>query len=106
MGIAVNTDAFWIGNLGTPDRLQFGIAGKAVNDTFQLVRHASPSPRESGIDILITHGTYVSTKDSVDTTHQSPYYFETAGRIIKAYTLNGPKPNIDLPALINQAPAS
>jgi len=62
MGVGVNTGPAVVGNIGSPDRMEYTIISDAVN-TAQRIEELC---KEFGWDILISRETYEQTKDAVE----------------------------------------
>ncbi|MEG4202695.1 adenylate/guanylate cyclase domain-containing protein [Microcoleus sp. Pol7_A1] len=85
IGIGINTDRVFCGNVGSPQRMEFTVVGHGVN----VANHLSQQTQQYGGDILIGQKTYESCAEYVQVRERDSTQLKPEGNPFKVYELIG-----------------
>lgn len=85
MGIGINTDRVFCGNVGSPQQMEFTTVGHGVN----VANHLSQQGQQYGCDILIGQKTYDSCAEYVQVRERDSTQLKPEGNPFKVYELIG-----------------
>jgi len=92
MGIGANTGTAVVGNIGSPDRMEFTIISDAVN-TAQRIEELC---KELNWDLLISEQTYRASEDAVEVGEPWSIQLRGQGRATLVYPVLGRKNNVPI----------
>ncbi|AFZ19368.1 adenylate/guanylate cyclase domain-containing protein [Allocoleopsis franciscana] len=85
IGIGINTDRVFCGNVGSPQGMEFTAVGHGVN----VANHLSQQGQQYGCDILIGQKTYESCAEYVQVRERDSTQLKPEGNPFKVYELIG-----------------
>ncbi|MEG3972170.1 adenylate/guanylate cyclase domain-containing protein [Microcoleus sp. T2B6] len=87
IGIGINTDRVFCGNVGSPQRMEFTVVGHGVN----VANHLSQQTQQYACDILIGQKTYESCAEYVQMRERDSTQLKPEGNPFNVYELIGLK---------------
>lgn len=87
IGIGINTDRVFCGNVGSPQRMEFTTVGHGVN----VANHLSQQTQQYACDILIGQKTYESCAEYVQVRERDSTQLKPEGNPFNVYELIGLK---------------